>query len=170
MCSCVCMCVCSCVLAFYDPIWPPSVAYVFSLPSSISLSRALFLWLWFCVGFMNYIDFYAVAYYFSLLFLFVYFFLLLCLLFALFSASHAALPFLAVIKMSFYMSEGDIWLEDLPGIMLLARACLEFFSPASPYEYFRLSSPRLSVTFMLGSAGVHYSRILYTHTYTDVCM
>lgn len=44
--------------------------------------------------------------------------------FALFSASYAALPFLAVIKMSFYMSEGDIWLEDLPGIMLLARACL----------------------------------------------
>lgn len=74
LCVRVCMCVCSCVLAFYDPIWPPSVAYVFSLPSSISLSRALSLWLWFCVGFMNYIDFYAVAYYFSLLFLFVYFF------------------------------------------------------------------------------------------------
>lgn len=41
LCVCYCMCVCACVLAFYDPIWPPSAAYVFV--AIFCLFQSLFL-------------------------------------------------------------------------------------------------------------------------------
>lgn len=87
--QCVWLCVCAYVLAFYDPIWPPSAAYVFV--AIFCLFQSLSFWAWFCVGFMNYIDFYAVAYYFCCYSSFVLFFFLLFAFYLLFFAACPSL-------------------------------------------------------------------------------
>lgn len=122
----------------------------------LSLSVFLFLGLVLCWVYELY-RFLCGRILFLLLFLFCIIFLsAFCLLFALLCCLpfFAALPFLAAIKMSFYMSNGDIWLEDLPGALYCS--ILAWFLLFLLYEYFL---PSMSLTFMFGSTGIHYASI-----------
>lgn len=168
--ECVCVRVCLLFMTQYGRQAPRTC----SLCHLLSLFRAQALVLRFCVGFMNYIDFYAVAYYFSLLFLFVFFF---C-----FCSSAFFFPFLdfcsLLCRLAFFGCHKNVFLyvrrRYLAGRSSrhnVAPARLGLFSPAAaPYEYFCLACHWLLCSARLAFIILVYYIHIYIYSYIYICM
>lgn len=176
---CVCVsvlewvCLCPCVLAFYDPIWPPSAAYVFSLASSVSLSRsvsgsAVLCWVYELYRFLCG----------RILFLFA---IPLCIFFC-FCSSAFFLPFLdfccLLCRLAFFGCHKNVFLyvrrRYLAGRSSrhnVAPARLGLFSPAAaPYEYFCLACHWLLCSARLAFIILVYYIHIYIYSYIYICM